>query len=229
MRVDPEKISVWRISPNHAERFVRNVEGSLHFPEPIYLPYCLFSYNLKIRTVLNRERSETGLFMVDLDNCTPVNVPKRARIEAEITPETKFLIDEQGMNYQNESESRRKRKVLFQINRKSNPTSYPVKLEFVSLSRDQLIPVIFAEGTAIKKALEVMRWDLIQAVGKLRYRSVEIKPGNGRLRIYYPYLLLSGNKNRIEIRDAVNGSSEGGQIKRAVFAGLRKKENEKRN
>ncbi len=159
--------------------------------ELIYLPFCLFKYEIMGVGFGDKLIREEGLLLVDLENCTPINVLSLSELKWE------------------KSINRSKRNII--------------QFDETEILEEKLLPPKVEFKDAKKRGLWVLRWDLMQVLGKFRYKYLSIFPEEDSMLVYYPYWIVYRNsrgKTTFDVWDALNGAKEGNQIKKAVVIGL---------
>lgn len=176
--------------------------------EMVFLPFVLFTYRICLTRLLGKEKTERGLFLVDLMQGIPINIRKKTIIEVdqELQKKFDFIL---SFSVPNNDKKRNK-----------------VHVERRDVEEKHVMPILLKMDEAIDKGKTLLRYDIMRLVGHLSYRKMSIFPEPKRKVLYYPYWLIYYRNKRGEMRydvlDALSGQKEDGQIGNSIKMGLLK-------
>jgi hypothetical protein len=135
--------------------------------ELLYLPFYLFGYTIVAERARNKKTSEKGLLLVDLINGIPINVMNSSKISlANGGEKIKDLIGDKLTEERGDK---------------------VIRIDEAEISKEKLPPPRLPAEEAKRKALWVLRWDLMRVLGGFRYKEVNILSNEKGAIIYYPY------------------------------------------
>ena len=182
--------------------------------ELIYLPFVLFRYRIKLTLLFGKNKTEKGLFLVDLLQGIPINIKSNTKLELKephLHEELKELL---GSYLGGDGKNR-------------------VLIESEEVDQEQVLPIVLEEQVAIKKGKNLLMYDIMRLTGSLRYRRVEIIPYPETKTLYYPYWLIyyrnRKNEMKFDVLDGLSGQKEGGQIIKSIKIGLVEKQEDSEN
>ena len=176
--------------------------------ELVYLPFLLFKYRINILSFFGREKTDEGLFLVDMLQGMPVNIKR----------DTKFKISpalQEGFS------------LLVNVSMAGyDVKKNPLAMEECEIEEEKILPAVLGEDEAVKKGIGLMRYDMMRLAGSFRYRKINILPQPCGRMVYYPYWLIYYRTNhgavKFAVLDALNKRIEGGEVIKSVKIGLEK-------
>jgi len=182
--------------------------------ELIYLPFVLFRYRIELTLLFGKNKTEKGLFLVDLLQGIPINIKSNTKLELK-EPHLHEELKELLGSYLGRDEKNR------------------VLIESEEVDQEQVLPIVLEEQVAIKKGKNLLMYDIMRLTGGLRYRRVEIIPYPETKTLYCPYWLIYYRNRKDEMKfdvlDGLSGQKEGGQIIKSIKIGLVKKQTNSKN
>lgn len=173
--------------------------------ELLYLPFILFRYRIELTPFFGRNKTEDGLFLVDLMQGTPMNIRKKTRFDLRGDLQKEFE------SFKELLPPSKNEKITAAIQRKD-------------VEEDYVLPAALEEEEAIKKGKHLLMYDLMRISGNFRYRRIDILPFAETKILYYPYWIIyyRNKKNKMEftVFDGMSGEKEKGQVKESIKLGL---------
>jgi hypothetical protein len=174
--------------------------------ELVYVPFVLFGYAAELMRFRGEKKILQGLFLADLIQGGPMNVPRGMRFE--VGPgldEELSRLTLQGGGGEN------------------NKTAF-VRLEIGHVLEKQVLPMLLEREKAMARGKRLLRYDLMRLAGGLRYRKLDVRLLPGAKTVYYPLWLVYYRRRKGEVAfrviDAVTRRREGGEVARSVAMGL---------
>jgi hypothetical protein len=174
--------------------------------ELVYVPFVMFRYAAELTHFRGEKRTLEGLFLADLIQGRPMNVPRETRFEVgpDLQTEVSRLIPQGGGD--------------------EGDKPAIVRLEKGSVLESQVLPALMERKEAMTRGKRLLRYDLMRLAGGLRYRKLDITLLPGEKTVYYPLWLVyyrrRGGEVAFRVIDAVTGRREGGEVARSVAMGL---------
>ncbi len=204
-------IDIVRLIPNLSDsdealgKFCRKNLKTPFSLEMVYLPFVLFRYRIERTAHSGKRQTESGLFMADLVQGSPVNVSRRTWLEVQEDLKQEF---ESWLNL-----------LVPGPNPKNRAAIGTFRVE-----EDKVLPALLDAQRAIQEGKRLLRYDVMRLAGGLRYRRIEIVPEPQTKTLYYPYWIVyhKSRKGRMEftILDGVTGEKEKGEVRRSVELAL---------
>ena len=174
--------------------------------ELVYAPFVMFRYAVEMTGFRGEKKAFEGLFMADLIQGGPMNVPRGTRFEVSPGLAEEFS----GL--------------MGQLGGSENGKAAVIRLERRPVSESQVLPELVERETAMARGKKLLRYDLMRLAGGLRYRRLDITLLAGAKAIHYPLWLVyyrrRGGELAFRVVDAVTGRREGGEVARSVALGL---------
>jgi hypothetical protein len=174
--------------------------------ELVYAPFVMFRYAVAMSGFRGEKKAFEGLFLADLIQGGPMNVPRGTRFEVGPDLEAEFspLIPQVGEN--------------------KNGKTALIRLEVGRVSDAQILPALMEREEAMAGGKKLLRYDLMRLAGGLRYRRLNITLLPGAVTIHYPLWLVyyrrRGGELAFRVIDAVTGRRESGQMVKSVAMSL---------
>jgi hypothetical protein len=174
--------------------------------ELVYAPFVMFHYAAELTRFRGEKKTLEGLFLADLIQGGPMNVPRGTRFEVGPDLEKEFS------------------RLIPQAGGDENGKAAVIRLETGCVSESQVLPVLMEREEAMAGGKKLLRYDLMRLAGGLRYRKLDIALLPGAKTVYYPlwlaYYRRRGGAVAFRVIDAVTGRREGGEVARSVAIGL---------
>jgi len=174
--------------------------------ELVYAPFVMFRYAVEMTRFRGEKKAFEGLFLADLIQGGPMNVPRGTRFEVGpgLEGDLSQLIPQSGSS--------------------ENGKTAVIRLEAGRVSEAQVLPALMERDGAMARGKKFLRYDLMRVAGGLRYRRLDVTLLPGAKTIHYPLWLVYYRRRAGEIAfrvvDAVTGRREGGEIANSVAQGL---------
>jgi hypothetical protein len=182
--------------------------------ELVYLPFVMFKYSIETSGYAGRPKRTTGLFLVDLIQATPMNIPAG----------TVFSVEE---NTDSSLSS-----LIPASPAAGGKDEKAVRVGNQEITDTQILPALLDTEDAISNGKKPLRYDLMRLAGGFRYRNWEMVISSERAVVHYPFWLIYYRNRRGEMQlgvvDGLNGRREGGEIAVSIKKGLMEKTNEKK-
>jgi len=174
--------------------------------ELVYAPFVMFRYTVEMTGFRGEKKAFEGLFLADLIQGGPMNVPRGTRFE--VGPGLEDRLSQ----------------LIPRIEGSQKGGDAVIRLETGSVSVAQVLPALIEQEVAMAKGKKLLRYDLMRLAGGLRYRRLDITPLPGAITIHYPLWLVyyrrRGKELAFRVVDAVTGRREGGDLARSIAMGL---------
>jgi hypothetical protein len=174
--------------------------------ELVYAPFVLFRYAVEMTRFRGEKKAYEGLFLADLIQGGPMNVPRGTRFEVGPGLEDEFS------------------RLIPHVEGSENGRTSVIRLETGRVSEAQVLPALMEREGAMARGKKLLRYDLMRLAGGLRHRRLDITLLPGEQIIYYPLWLVyyrrRGGEVAFRVVDAVTGRREGGDLARSIAMGL---------
>ncbi len=213
-------MNILRFAPRYPE--ADGVAGkfcarSLRVPqaaELVYLPFIMFKYSVRTQGYGGKQKAESGLFLVDLIQATPMNIRSGTvfSLEADIAGRLDSLIPDSSAVTGKEEGA--------------------IRVGTQETASSQILPILLENEEAIARGKRLLRYDLMRLAGSLRFRNWEMVIHPEMAVVHYPFWLVYFRNRRGEMQlgiiDGLNGRREGGEIAASIKKGLLEKKHGKR-